>query len=190
MESQGLWQWCQGSQDGHEGGQPADEGAGSETGSMEWDDGWVVPDPLFEAEMTYRVRSTSCTPLEWSKLVGSEEEMQFPRQYLSKVTRHWGKPTVISETKALLACVSTHRNYCLGEALEPGSVGFILSKCLIAANRPPPENLTPSHCFCLPITFLEGCSHGCPPLHTSRLKLKDTFCEMCTKCLRCGKLLE
>lgn len=158
---------------------------------MEWDGGWVVPDPLTEAEITYRVRSTCCTPIEWSLLCDSEEEFEFPRALLSKVTRHWGKPNTISETKTLLSCVCNKRNFAKGEALEPGTVGFILSKSLIAASRHDfnSDHMGANTCYCLPLTYMEGCRHGCPPVYTTRLRFIDTQCSQCTKCLRCGKFL-
>ena len=175
--------------------QPAqqDNGGGQNTHmEPEWDDGWFIDDPLTEAEIAYRVRTTSCTPIEWSLLCDSEEYFEFPRKMLSKVTRHWGKPNAVSETKTLLSCVCNKRNFAKGEAVEPGSVGFILSKSLIAANRSDFQGdpRHPNTCYCLPMSFMAGCRHGSPPIFTARLKLVDTYCLQCTKCLRCGKFLE
>ena len=156
----------------------------------DWDD-FYVPNPLFEADLTMRVRTTAPTPLEVQKLQDSAANKTLPEKVVQKVIRNWGKPTVVADAKLLLSCSLNHRAYSKGEACEPGSVAFVLSKCLLASNR----HLAPAvqddkTCYCLPVTFLGGCAHGSPAVHTPNMKWDDCQCTVCAKCLRCGKLLE
>lgn len=158
----------------------------------EWDGGWVVPEPLEEAEMVMRTRTTKPTPIEYDNMVQSMETFELPQPYMNKVCKHWGKRYCLQETKTLMSCVATKMNYVKGEAALPGTLGFTLGKGLLSCYRgETPTDLADqdASCYCLPPFFYRGCAHDSPPPFTARLKLDDCMCTVCSKCLRCGKLL-
>lgn len=164
--------------------------SGDQPEDMEQD--WELPDadPLAEADMVVRVRTTMATPLEHTKMVDAMTDMALPEKWVGKVFKHWGKPVVINETKGLLSAIENKRNYARGEALIPGTAEFAFGKCLVAAYRHEPPaagNIDP--CYCLPKLYMNGCCHQSPPIYTTRIRVQDMLCNVCSKCIRCQKLL-
>lgn len=153
------------------------------------DNDWELPCPLDEAEMCYRLRTLKATPIEHDCLVGKIKGENGSSKWLPKVLKHWGKPSVFNDARALFSMMVAKDKVEKGQYCEPGTAEFTLAKCLISANRGPQGPDEPEEkCYCLPMMFVAGCTHK-PSFLQPRKYTQDWLCQECSVCLRCRKLL-
>ena len=150
---------------------------------------WELPCPLDEAEMCYRLRTLKATPIEYDCMESKLQGDNAASKWFPKVLKHWGKPRVFNDARALLSMMVAKNNVEKGQHCEPGTPEFALAKCCLSACRGPMGPDGPEEkCYCLPMMFVAGCKHK-PSFLQPRKFTQDWMCQECSLCWRCRELL-